>query len=176
MREAGLVPIRRSVLKLEQASLEMGGNGATGTVLERVLPATESESEMGHVAIILDTMGELAKVYAVASVAFVGNSFPPVNKGGGQNLLQPLAHGKPVLFGPRTATIRAEVALATEAGVGFRVLNRDELAAKALELLRSHALREEISVHAVDIIAANRGVSLRYAEMVAGMASESTRR
>ncbi len=44
--------------------------------------------------LILDTMGELANVYAVATFAFVGNSFDPVVKGGGQNLLQPLAPGK----------------------------------------------------------------------------------
>lgn len=173
MRQVGLTPIRRSAINRDPGSLEGSGNGAYGTVMERVLPSTESEPETGRVAIILDTMGELAKVYAVASVAFVGNSFPPVNKGGGQNLLQPLAHGKPVLFGPCTATIRAEVALAREAGVGFCVLDREELAAKALELLRSHSLREEILVHAVDIIAANRGVSLRYAELVAGLASEA---
>src|SRR5437764_11134748 len=69
--------------------------------------------------LVLDTMGELANVYAVADIAFVGNSFEPVVKGGGQNLLQPLAHGKPVFFGPRHATIRSEVSLVTEAGVGF---------------------------------------------------------
>ena len=53
--------------------------------------------------LVLNTMGELANVYAVAAIAFVGNSFAPVNKGGGQNLLQPLAHGKPVLFGPKNS-------------------------------------------------------------------------
>ncbi|MFX8848739.1 hypothetical protein ABTM68_21080, partial [Acinetobacter baumannii] len=54
--------------------------------------------------LVLDTLGELAQVYALAAVVFVGNSIPPVVDGGGQNLLQPLAHGKPVLFGPYTAT------------------------------------------------------------------------
>ena len=104
-------------------------------------------------------MGELANVYAVAAFAFVGNSFPPVTKGGGQNLLQPLAHGKAVLFGPYTATTRSEVALAMEAGMGFQVADGVALAQKGLELLTNADLRTEIAAHAIDLIAANKGVS-----------------
>ena len=80
-------------------------------------------------------MGELANVYAVATITFVGNSFAPVVKGGGQNLLQPLAHGKPVLFGPHIATMRAEALLAIEAGVGFKMADGAELAQRGLLLL-----------------------------------------
>jgi 3-deoxy-D-manno-octulosonic-acid transferase len=120
--------------------------------------------------IVLDTIGELAKVYAVADFAFVGNSFPPVVKGGGQNILQPLAHGKPVLFGPRTASIRSETALAIEAGVGFRVADGNALAAEGIRLLENLAERQAIAARALALIAANRGVSERYAEAVAELA------
>jgi len=120
--------------------------------------------------IVLDTIGELAKVYAVATFAFVGNSFPPVVKGGGQNILQPLAHGKPVLFGPRTATIRSEAALAIEAGVGFRVEDGKALAAEGIRLLENPAERQAIEARALALMAANRGVSARYAEAVAELA------
>jgi 3-deoxy-D-manno-octulosonic-acid transferase len=120
--------------------------------------------------IVLDTMGELANVYAVADFAFVGNSFPPVVKGGGQNLLQPLAHGKPVFVGPLTASIRSELALAGAAGVAFVVANGAELAREAAKLLRSRPQRQEIAAHAVALIAANRGVSTRYAEAIARLA------
>jgi len=48
--------------------------------------------------VLLDTLGELAKVYSIANIAFVGRSlFPP---GGGHNLLEPVAQGVPVLHGP----------------------------------------------------------------------------
>ena len=114
-------------------------------------------------------MGELANVYAVATLAFVGNSFAPVVKGGGQNLLQPLAHGKPVLFGPHIATIRAEALLAIEAGVGFKVADGAELAQRGLLLMSDPNRLAEISERALELIAANRGVSRRYAEMVAEM-------
>jgi 3-deoxy-D-manno-octulosonic-acid transferase len=125
--------------------------------------------------LILDTIGELANVYAVAAIAFVGNSFSPVNKGGGQNLLQPLAHGKPVLFGPLTATIRSEVALAKEAGVGFEVADSAALAQQGLRLLQDTDLRCEIERKAVALISANRGVSARYAEAVVEMADHAGR-
>jgi 3-deoxy-D-manno-octulosonic-acid transferase len=149
MRAAGLSPVRRTQL-----------DDVTGPV--------------NH--LILDTIGELANVYAVAAVTFVGNSFPPVVKGGGQNLLQPLAHGKPVLFGPLTATIRSEVALTTEARVGFRVEDGAALAREGLRLLEDSALRREIEVRALDLLAANRGVSARYAAAVADAAKKKAAR
>ena len=48
--------------------------------------------------VLLDSLGELAKVYSIADIAFVGRSlYAP---GGGHNLLEPVAQGKPVLHGP----------------------------------------------------------------------------
>ena len=120
--------------------------------------------------LILDTMGDLAATYAIATYAFVGNSFPPVVKGGGQNLLQPLAQGKPVFFGPRTATIRSEVHLATQAGVGFQVRSAEELAAKGISLLNDPAECLSIGRRARVLVEAHRGVSARYASAIAEMA------
>ena len=124
----------------------------------------ESSEPVTH--LILDTMGELANAYAMCDVAFVGNSFEPVVKGGGQNLLQPLAHGKPTLFGPRVATIRSEAALALEHGVGFQASSQEQLADYLLTLLRDDALRQKIAIDAVGLIAANRGISKKYASAV----------
>lgn len=47
--------------------------------------------------IILDTIGELAQIYSIATVVFVGGSLLPV---GGHNILEPAIHSKPILFGP----------------------------------------------------------------------------
>lgn len=131
---------------------------------------TEIESAASVRHLVLDTMGELAGVYAVAAFAFVGNSFDPVVKGGGQNLLQPLAHGKPVLFGPRTATIRSEVALVTQAAVGFQVRSAQELAAVGTRLLLDEAKRADIGRRARNLVVSQRGVSARYARSVADAA------
>ena len=120
--------------------------------------------------LILDTMGELADVYALAAFAFVGNSFPPTVNGGGQNLVQPLAHGKPVFFGPETATIRSEVDLAVAAGVGFEVRSAEELAERGRRLLENDAERAIIGQNARALIMAQQGVSRRYAQTVADLA------
>ena len=156
MRTVGLEPVRKTEIDAAANSTDASVTG-----------------EVRH--LILDTMGELVSVYAVATVVFVGNSFAPVNSGGGQNLLQPLAHGKPVLFGPLTATTRAEAALTIEAGVGFRVENGSELAREGLRLLHDPALCDEIASHALDLIAANQGVSVRYAEAIRDLANRQLR-
>jgi 3-deoxy-D-manno-octulosonic-acid transferase len=139
MRSHGLNPVRKTQIALHEGSVQ-------------------------H--LILDTMGELANAYAVCDAAFVGNSFEPVVKGGGQNLLQPLAHGKPTLFGPRVATIRSEAALALEHGVGFQAASAEELTASLIRILQDPELRGKISIEAVHLIEANRGVSQKYASAV----------
>ena len=139
MRNAGLTPIRRTQLK------------------------TQNFAEVRH--LILDTIGELANVYALATFAFVGNSFDPVVKGGGQNLIQPLAHGKPALFGPRHATIRSEVALVLDAGVGFEVKDGKSLAEEGIRLLEGEDYLNQIERKALALVEANRGVSKKYAAL-----------
>ena len=131
---------------------------------------TEVDSVNKVYHMILDTMGELANVYAIATFEFVGNSFEPVVKGGGQNLLQPLAHGKPVMFGPRTATIKSEVQMAVQSGVGYEVHNAEELAQRGLELLQNKVRRADIEKRATALIASQRGISRRYAEAIAALA------
>jgi len=156
-----LIVAPRQLDRAEELSRAMSAVGFECSRRTQLETAPETVRQL-----ILDTMGELANVYAVADVAFVGNSFEPVVKGGGQNLLQPLAHGKPVLFGPRIATIRSEADLAKEHGVGFQVLTEDALVETAAELLRSTELRTDISVRALRLIENNRGVSGRYADEI----------
>ncbi len=71
-------------------------------VLLRDLPAAE-----GADIILVDSMGQLASLYAAADLAFVGGSLVPV---GGHNLLEPAAAGVPIFTGPHLATVagRAE--------------------------------------------------------------------
>lgn len=57
--------------------------------------------------IILDTIGELAAAYALGRVALVGGTF---GRRDGQNLVEPAAHGRPVVHGPRTANVAEEAA------------------------------------------------------------------
>jgi len=118
--------------------------------------------------IILDTFGELGRVYAVGDVAFVGNSLVP--PGGGQNLLQPLAQGKPVLFGPHMSNFRDAVAMAMAEGVGRRVSGADELAKVVCGLLEHPTERAAIRERALALVNRNRGAARRYADALSALA------
>lgn len=54
--------------------------------------------------LLIDTMGELSRLFAACDVAILGGSFVPV---GGHNLLEPIAHGVPLAAGPHLDTVRA---------------------------------------------------------------------
>ncbi|MDO8585837.1 MAG: 3-deoxy-D-manno-octulosonic acid transferase [Armatimonadota bacterium] len=114
--------------------------------------------------IILDTMGELASVYGVATVAFVGGSLIPK---GGHNILQPIAHGRPVIYGPYMHKARDLARIAGEAGVGFQVADSAEFARVAASLLDNPARLDEIRDKAQGLIERNRGASRRCAETIA---------
>ena len=76
--------------------------------------------------LILDTIGELARFYALADAAFIGGS---LIAWGGQNLLEPAFYGKPVFFGPHMENF-AELAERFVRGGGAAVVETpDELAA-----------------------------------------------
>jgi len=82
--------------------------------------------------VLLDTIGELASVYSLAAVAFVGGS---IAEAGGHNPLEPAQFGVPIVMGPHYANFRAitEDLLAHDA---VRIARRDELAGVLAELLR----------------------------------------
>jgi len=85
--------------------------------------------------VLLDTIGELASVYSLASVAFVGGSLVPA---GGHNPLEPAQFAVPIIIGPHYANFRAntEDLLAHHA---LRIAGKETLAATLLHLLGNPA-------------------------------------
>jgi 3-deoxy-D-manno-octulosonic-acid transferase len=76
--------------------------------------------------ILVDTIGELAAVWGLADVAFVGGSLLPGR--GGQNMMEPAAYGAAVLFGPHTANFRATVEQLLSHRAAQQVADAEELA------------------------------------------------
>ncbi|MCS6919868.1 MAG: 3-deoxy-D-manno-octulosonic acid transferase [Fimbriimonadales bacterium] len=113
--------------------------------------------------VILDTFGELASLYSAADVTIVGGAFAPL---GGQNLFQPLAHGKPVFFGPHTHNFRDIAQLSKAAGVGFEAQTAEQLAEGILRLLHDPKLREQIAQQASELIQKHQGAAQRCVEHV----------
>jgi len=76
----------------------------------------EIDAELAADVVILDSIGELAHLYRIAWVVFVGGSLVPT---GGHNILEPAVYAKPILFGPHMQNFReiAETFLAASAAV-----------------------------------------------------------
>ena len=74
--------------------------------------------------IILDTLGELSKIYEIVDVAFIGGSF---NKTGGHNPLEATIYSKPTVSGPSIKNFRDIYAILERAGASFVVKNKHEL-------------------------------------------------
>ncbi len=118
-------------------------------------------SLQGWKVLLLDTVGELAAAYRLATVAFVGGSLVPR---GGQNLIEPAAAGVPVLFGPRTDTVASVAEALTKAGAGFRVRGAAEIAATLRRLLCDAPARRSSGQAGLALVAANRGATRRTVE------------
>lgn len=82
--------------------------------------------------LVLDTVGELAPLYARADVAFVGGSLVPV---GGHNVIEPILAGRPVVYGRHTANIRHVVEILGECGAGRMVSDAADLGRAVVALL-----------------------------------------
>ena len=108
--------------------------------------------------VVLDTIGELATVYQVGQVVFVGGSLVPT---GGHNVLEPAIYGRPVIFGPYMQNF-AEIAAAfvvNDAGVQVH----SEAAAEdaVLSLMSDPVRRAKLGAAARALVEANRGAKAR---------------
>ena len=115
--------------------------------------------------IVLDTIGELVRVYTLATVVFVGGSFV---RRGGQNVLEPAACGKPVLFGPRMENFVDSVQVLLGRG-GLQVKSPAALERLLRDLLARPGELEKLGEMARAATAAVRGASLRDASLIASL-------
>lgn len=113
--------------------------------------------------LILDTYGELSNVYSVADVVVVGGGF---DKLGGQNLIQPLAHGKPVVHGPHMFNFRDVAEMASRIGATRVADSAESLSEALVTLLADSEARATMGQVAADLVASNRGASERYASQI----------
>ena len=121
---------------------------------------------------LLDTYGELARVYRVADVAVVGGSF---KKLGGQNIIQPLAQSKPVLHGPYMANFRDVAALAERGGAALTCPDASDASWRIDDLLADPACLAQMGGAARRLVEENRGASERMARIVAGELADRKR-
>jgi 3-deoxy-D-manno-octulosonic-acid transferase len=104
--------------------------------------------------VLVDTVGDLAALYATADVAFVGGSLVPI---GGHNLLEPAAFGLPVLTGPSHFNSREIARLLLIQGAARQVGNARELSAALAQLLADPAQRQRMGAIGRHVVESNRG-------------------
>jgi 3-deoxy-D-manno-octulosonic-acid transferase len=110
--------------------------------------------------VLLDTIGELASVYSLASVAFVGGSLVPA---GGHNPLEPAQFGIPIVMGPYFTNFRAitEDLLDHQA---LRISTTDALAATLIDLLQDRAAAKVMGARARQVFEQQAGATGRSVE------------
>jgi 3-deoxy-D-manno-octulosonic-acid transferase len=113
--------------------------------------------------VVIDVIGELFKVYSLATVVFCGGSLVPR---GGQNILEPAAWGKMVFYGPSMEDFREERALLEAAGTGITVKDGSDLSECLLRYLADPEELARRGSRGRDIVIANMGAAQRYAAMI----------
>jgi 3-deoxy-D-manno-octulosonic-acid transferase len=147
---ARLILAPRDIIRAEEI-ISLAGSFKLQAVKRTVLPAKEE-----YDVVVLDTIGELGKIYSLGDIIFVGGSLIPR---GGHNILEPAAHGKPILVGPHMFNFKDSYALFSSRNACATVYDGGELAAKILSILRDKEVSAGMSNNTLAIIRENRGAA-----------------
>jgi 3-deoxy-D-manno-octulosonic-acid transferase len=116
------------------------------------------DAEPGHDVVILDTVGELAQLYQVATAVFVGGSLVDT---GGHNILEPAVFGKPIVFGPHMQNFAEIARTFLDNGAAIQVRTGRELGPALLDLLGDPVRRASLGAAARALVEANRGARVK---------------
>ncbi len=116
--------------------------------------------------VIVDTIGDLVGIYGRSMAAFVGGSLAPY---GGQNILEPLFHQTPVIFGPYMENFRDIADKVLACGGGVQVSTADELLAALTTLLGDDQARSVMGRNGMGVIEEQRQVMERTAGAIANI-------
>ncbi len=116
-----------------------------------------------HDIILLDTIGELSKLYSIGTIIFVGGSLVST---GGHNVLEPVAYKKAVIFGPHMDNFSEISRCLRESGGGFQVNNQEEFLSQTKMLLQNDVDRDKLGEKAFEVIAHNQGAINKSMEVI----------
>ncbi len=111
----------------------------------------------GNEVILVDTIGELVDCYGLADCVFVGRSL--VEPGGGQNMMEPAALGKPVLVGPHTGNFEPEMKYLRKRDAVRVVQSAGELAGACRDLLSDPRQAQDLGRRAREAVRESRGAT-----------------
>lgn len=131
------------------------------SVIRRSEMGTSSDNGESHQVVILDTIGELGRLYSLADVVFVGGSFVKV---GGHNILEPAAHGKPVLVGPYMFNFKEIFELLSKRGACIMAKDEEDFQKQLNDLLADPERMKEMGKQALEVVHENQGATRRNIE------------
>jgi 3-deoxy-D-manno-octulosonic-acid transferase len=136
-----------------------------GTLPLRVMLASEALGNGASDAdcMLLDTTGELQRWYSIATVVFIGKS---LTARGGQNPVEPILAGKPVVFGPHMENFATLASMLVSNNAAMQVSDADSLARTIGNLLRDGEVRQRIVQNAHTALTEHKGGTARTAELV----------
>jgi 3-deoxy-D-manno-octulosonic-acid transferase len=114
---------------------------------------------------ICDTMGELGLFYRLAGVVFLGKSLV-AETGGGQNPIEPILAGKPVVVGPHMENFQYIVDELRNAGGIIQLHSADALVSTLADLLRNPSVASSVVARAFKAMAQHQGAIRRTASMI----------
>lgn len=138
--------------EIERAALEIG---------LKVARRTRAGPENPWDVLVLDTIGELAKFYALSDLAFVGGSLIPH---GGQNLLEPAYYGKPLCFGKYMDNFGSLADDFVNSGAAKVVLGKEEL--EDLFLMKDDSALAEMGCRAKDLLSSMQGATAKTLQVI----------
>jgi len=113
--------------------------------------------------IVVDVIGELFKIYSLATIVYCGGSLVPK---GGQNILEAAAWGKVIFYGPSMDDFSEEKALLEDVGCGTTIKSAEELLQEILQALKNPEELQRRGDRGKSVILANIGAAARYADLI----------
>ena len=113
--------------------------------------------------ILIDTVGDLEKVYSISNFVFVGKSLVP---SGGQNMMEPAGMGNPVIFGPHTFNFNEEVDLLLKNSAAKVVKTEEELLETIEFFINNPDVAKEMGLKAQRVVNEKRGATDRNIEII----------
>ena len=147
-----------------------------GLVAERGFPLRRASEFRQHPAAVLpgsvfllDTIGDLASIYSLGAMAFVGGSLIP---SGGHNPLEPAQFGVPVLVGPSFQNFR-EIVDAMQSKDAIRIVLPEVLTATIVDMLRHTSETQKLGERGREVFEAQSGATPRAIEALLRLLGES---
>jgi 3-deoxy-D-manno-octulosonic-acid transferase len=149
----------RHVERLREIRAKLAALPMRVTLASDVAMGPESDAD----CIVLDTTGELQVWYAIATIVFMGKS---LTAQGGQNPVEPIIAGKPVVFGPHMENFAALAKTLVSKKGAIQVHDADSLELAIAELLRDGEARQRLVQRAREVLSSHQGATARAATLI----------